>query len=181
MKIRLVLAAALAGGLLASISGAEAATKVIDGKKVKVLTMKNAPGTVQDQQEYLDYDSTLCNDKVLCPKLTFVYKPATGVKGGLLFTTTWSNQLTDIDIQVVQYDSRNNGTVVGSCGGSSFTSEKIYLASSELKKGANYALVVHMFRTVAETAVTSKVQIGVKSTIPTTVPEAADLGINCTL
>lgn len=181
MKLRLAIAAALAAGLALSVSGAQAATPVMDGKRVKTLTMKNAPGTKQHQEAFLSYDATTCRDKVLCPKLTFLYNPARGAKGGLMFTTTWTNPASDIDISVVQYDRRGNGTVVGSCGGFGNTTEKVYLSSRELKKGTKYALVVHMFRAVEEKSIISKVQMGVRSTVKTTVPDDADFAINCTL
>jgi hypothetical protein len=182
VKIRLAIAAALAGGLLVSLSGAEAATPVLDGKKVKVLTKTVATGTTQHMADFAGFDPELCDDPTHCVSLPFVYFPAKGVKGGLMFTATWTNPLSDFDLYIIQVDKSGNGVDVGHCGGSAFTSEKVYLSPAELKKGSKYILRINQFRSVQDT-VTGKVEINVPSTVPTTLPAAVDelAVVNCTL
>lgn len=201
MRTRLVLVPAVLAGLVLSLSGAEAATKTLDGKKVTSLTI-TANGGAQDNDAWLAYDlvgiadedvaNALpgqvhrvqpgdCTKPPLCANLEFVYKPAKGIKGGLMFTTTWANPASDIDISVVQYEKDGSRTTVGSCGGFGSSSEKIYLAPSELKSGRKYALVIQFFRSLNET-VTGKVQINVPSTMKSTftLPGLGDPGLNCT-
>ena len=183
MKVRLALATALAGALLVSMSGAQAAPPVMDGKKVKVLTKKVVTGTTQNMTDFVfGFDPELCDDPKHCVTIPFVYAPAKGIKGGLMFTATWTQQVSDFDLYVVQVDKKGNGVDVGHCGGSTFTSEKVYLAPAELKKNTKYVMVINQFRSVADT-VTGKVEINVPSTVKTTVPAAVDdvAVVNCTL
>lgn len=201
MRTRLVLVPAVLAGLVLSLSGAEAATKTMDGKKVRSLTI-TANGGGQANDAWLAYDvvgtadEDLANDlpeqvrrvqpedctkPPLCANLDFVYKPAKGIKGGLMFTTTWTNPGSDIDIAVVQYEKDGSRTKVASCGGFGSPSEKIYLAPSDLKPGRKYALVIQFFRSLNET-VTGKVEINVPSAVKSTVnlPGLGDPGVNCT-
>lgn len=185
MKIRLVTAAAVIGALVLSISGAQAAPPVMDGKKVKVLKL-HADGGTQDHDSDLvtgqvsTPDYSLCTPPK-CAKLTFVYKPAKGAKGGLLFTATWGKPISDYDLYVYELDKRGNGTRSGTCGGGIGTSEKVYLAPSNLHAGKTYVLIVNFFRSIAD-AVDAKIEMGVPSTIATTVPATVDSleAINCT-
>lgn len=201
MRTRLVLVPAVLAGLVLSLSGAEAATKTMDGKKVKSLTI-TANGGAQDNDGWLVYDAVAlaeegiedelpeqlhrvqpedCTKPPLCANLDFIYKPAKGIKGGLMFTTTWANPASDIDIAVVQYEKDGSRTKLASCGGFGSATEKLYLAPSELKPGRKYALVIQFFRSFNET-VTGKVQINVPSTMKSTftLPVLGDPGLNCT-
>ncbi|HUR14605.1 MAG TPA: hypothetical protein VM097_08950 [Mycobacteriales bacterium] len=201
MRTRLVLLPVVVAGLLLSLSGAEAATKTMDGKRVKVLTI-TAQGGAQDNDGWTAYDVVAfadedaanslpeqlrrvepadCTKAPLCANLDFVYKPARGVKGGLMFTTTWANPASDIDIAVVTYEKDGSRTEVATCGGAGSASEKVYLAPSELKPGRKYALVIQFFRSLNET-VTGKVEINVPSAMKSTfnLPVLGDPGLNCT-
>ena len=178
MKFRVLTAVALAGALVLSISGAEAATPVMDGKKVKVLKLHADGGTQAHDTDLVlglvnDVDHNLCSPP-RCAKLKFVYKPAKGAKGGLMITAKWSKQvLTDYDLYVYELDKRGNGTQAGNCGGGTGSSEKVYLAPSNLHSGKTYVVVVDFFRSIAD-AVDATVEMGVPTTIPTTVPAAVD-------
>ena len=181
MKFRILTAVALAGALVLSISGAEAATPVMDGKKVKVLKLSASPG-VQDNTTTMvaGEDREYCTTK--CARLPFVYKPAKGVKGGLMFTATWTNLASDVDLTVVEQSGKKVFTTVGGCNGAGRASEKVYLAPNQLKSGKTYVMIMYFFRSINETF-DGKVEIGVPSTIPTTVPARADevALVNCTL
>lgn len=176
MKIRLVTAAALAGGLALSVSGAQAATPTIDGKKVTSLTL-TANGGVQSndaEQASLATTDRLACAAPRCAKLTFTYAPAKGLKNGdLRFTATWTNPASDIDLYVGELDKKGNASDIGHCGGTGGTSEKVFLPKSSLKAGHRYVMVLDFYRSLNETA-TGKVEIGVPNTIKSTVPASLD-------
>jgi hypothetical protein len=181
VRARLTVATALAGALLVSVSGADAAPPVIDGKKVKVLTKTVKGGTQQSMQD-LAFDATLCAAP-RCAVLPFVYKPAKGAKTGLMFTATWTNPLSDLDLSVVEVGKNRTESVIASCGAGTYgsTKERVYLSGRELRAGGQYRMVVDFWRSIDET-VTEKVQIGVPNDIPAPVPAAVnDLRTyNCT-
>lgn len=164
------------------MSGADAGPAVIDGKKTKVLTKTVKGGTQQSMQD-ISFDATLCTAP-RCAVLPFFYAPAKGVKGGLMFTATWSNPLSDLDMSVVEVGKGGTESVVGSCGAGTYgsTKERVYLPPSALRSGRQYRLVVDFWRSIEET-VTERVEIGVPNTIPTTVPAEVNgvRTINCTL
>ena len=187
MKIRLATATAVIGALVLTMSGAQAGTPTMDGKKVKVLTLKADGGTQDHDSDAVTGlvatpDRSLCTPP-RCAKLKFVYKPAKGAKGGLMITATWGKALlSDYDLYLFELDKRGNGTRAGVCGGVGGPSEKIYMAPATLHSGKTYLLVVDFFRSIQD-AVVAKVEMGVPSTIPTTVPATVDSAvypINCT-
>ena len=185
MKFRLATITMLIGALLLSMSGAQAGPPVMDGKKVKILKL-HADGGTQDHDSDLvtgllsTADYSLCTPPQ-CAKLTFVYKPAKGAKGGLMLTATWGKPISDYDLYIYELDKRGNGTRIGTCGGGIGTSEKVYLGPSDLHSGRTYVMIVNFFRSIAD-AVDAKIEMGVPSTIVTTVPAAVDKleAINCT-
>lgn len=201
MKPRILLSAVVAAVLVVGVSGAEAAPKTLDGKKVKKLSV-TASGGAQDNDAWTAYDVVATADEgtadqlpaqaqrvapeecgpPTCASLEFVYQPAKGVKGGLMFTATWSNPASDIDLFVMQIDKKGARTRIGSCGGAGTASEKAYLAPNELKPGRRYALVMQFFRSLNETA-TGTVEINVPSTIGNAVnlPGLGDPAVNCTM
>ena len=189
MKVRLLTAAALAGALAVSTAGAQAAPRTLDGRSVKTLTM-TASGGLQDndkdQAQLLSSPDRADCAPPRCSRLPFLYKPAKGVKGDLMFTVTWTNRASDIDLYVGEVARDGSTTTVDSCGGVGSTTEKVFLPAKALKPGKTYVLVVDWFRSLNETA-TAKVQIGVPSTIKTTVPAKYDgqlpgtlFKVNCT-
>ncbi len=187
MKVRLATAATLVGALALSISGAEAAaTPTLDGKKVKVLTL-TATAAVQDHDS--DQVTTLVNDSdptqcvaPACSRLTFTYKPAKGVKGDLMLTSTWTNPAADIDLYFAEVLKDGSSAEIANCASAGGPSEKIFVEASALKPGKKYALIAFFFRTANET-VNTKVEIAVPNSIKTSVPAAADelADANCTL
>jgi hypothetical protein len=185
VKFRLVTALVLTGALSFSITGAQAATPVMDGKKVKVLTFKHSAGLQDNDKDAAslsspDYYADCAPAK--CGRLPFVYKPAKGAKGGLLFSIAWGSQLSDFDLYVVEVDKRGSSTELGHCASTGQPHEKYYLPSTSLKSGHTYAMVVNYFRSINDT-VTGKIEMGAANTVATTVPSKVDdvEHLNCTL
>lgn len=182
MRSRLVLAAAALGAVAlaapAALAGAAPAT--LDGKKVSTLTqsvtasMQANDASIADSAEVRNN----CNPP-RCSLLPFVYAPAKGVKADILFTVTWANATSDIDLFVVE-QQKSTRTRIAACGGSGGTSEKVFLPAGTLKKGKTYILVADFFRTSGE-KVTSKIEMPGKDTVSKMVPAALDNAINCTL
>jgi hypothetical protein len=185
VKVRLITATVLASGLALSMSGAQAATPTLDGKKVKVLSFTpngGAQDNDKDQASLTTPDRLAC-EMPRCAKLTFVYKPAKGVKGDLMFTATWTNPASDIDVYVGEVAKDGSASDVGHCGGAATTTEKVFIPASDLKSGKKYVMVVDFYRSVNET-VNAKVEIAVPNTIKSTVPSNVDstlYPVNCTL
>lgn len=192
MRSRLLLASALVGALAVTTTGAHAATPTLDGKKVKKLTL-TASGGLQDHDETNVTEALDAPDRAdctapRCAKLKFVWKPAKGVKGNVMFTITWSNPLSDYDLYVAEVardgsTSTLEGQVCGSIGS---TGEKVYVTKDKFKPGKTYAMVVDFYRSVNDT-VKGTVAMGVASTITHTVPDEYDgqfpgtlIKINCT-
>jgi hypothetical protein len=185
VKIRIAAATAVIGALFLSMSGAQAATPVMDGKKVKVLNVK-ANGGLQDHDSNQVTGLVTGPEAVdcappLCTRLTFVYKPAKGAKGGLLFSMTWGNPLSDFDLYVAEV-SKGANTEIAHCATIGPPSEKVFLPAASLKSGKTYAMVIYHFRSINDVA-TGKVEMGVPSTIKTTIPAKADdlINTNCAL
>ncbi len=184
MKIRLITAAVVAAGLAVSVSGAQAATPTLDGKKVKSLSLTASGGAQSNDKDQVALESSdrLACAAPRCAKLTFTYAPAKGLSNAdLMFTATWANPASDIDLYVGELDKRGNATDIGHCGGTGTTSEKVFIPKSALKAGKTYVVVVDFFRSVNETA-TGKVEIGVPNSIKSTVPAAVDAAlfpVNC--
>jgi hypothetical protein len=192
MRSRLVLAPLLAAGLVLTMSSADAATKTLDGKKIKTLTL-TASGGLQDHDDSLatdlphvlddsSPDSADCKAP-RCAKLPFVYKPAKGVKGDVMFAITWSNPLSDYDLYVAEVDRDGTTTSVGKfhCGGTGGTSEKVFVPKGTFKIGKTYAMVVDFYRSVND-SVRGTVTMG-PSTAKHPVPDDAEgllFPINCT-
>lgn len=193
MKARLVLVPVLAGALAVMTTGAGAATpKTLDGKKVKKLTLVASGGT-QDHDETNVTEALDAPDRAdcappRCAKLPFVWKPAKGVKGDVMFTITWSNPATDYDLYVAEVArDGSTSTLDGqSCGGTGGTSEKVFVTKDKFKPGKTYAMVVDFYRSVNDT-VNGTVEMGVPSTIKHPVPDQYDgqfpgtlFKVNCT-
>lgn len=185
MKTRLVTATVLAGALALSVSGAQAATPVLDGKKVKTLTLKSTP-TAQDNDADLvtglvDGPERVACSAPRCARLPFVFKPAKGVKGDLAFTTSWTVPGEDMDLYVAQILKDGSATEVAHCGASAGTKETLVLPASTFKAGKTYALIVDFYRTTGQ-SVTSTVTFPSSAKAPATLPADSDaLGANCGL
>jgi hypothetical protein len=185
---RTLLATGLVAGLLLGVSGAEAAPKTLDGKKVKTLSFTAvAPPQVNDAtalQNDLDSVERVTCGPPLCAFMDFVYKPAKGVKAtGLLFESSWAAPVgTDIDLYVASVDKRGDAFQVAACGASAGTHERIYVPASAFKAGKTYRMIAYFYRSVGET-VTTKVTLNAPNSVPTTVPTEAEAAapINCGL
>jgi hypothetical protein len=189
VTFRFLTAAALTGGLLLSVSGAEAATPVMDGKKVRAIDVVRVAKTQANDAEQVtsavpgkEVDYFAC-PATKCSLTRFVYKPAKGVKGGLLFTMTWANPLSDFDLYIGKVEKNGTVSEMGDCANVGRASEKFFLAANQLTSGSTYVMSMYYFRSIADDKVTGKIQINVPSTIPTTVPAKADdvADLNCTL
>ena len=175
MQPRLLLSAGLVAGLVLGVSGAEAAPKTLDGKKVKTITFTaEAPPQANDatalQNDLEEIERVTCTPP-LCASLDFVYKPAKGVKAtGLLFESSWTAPVgTDIDLYVASVDRRGDAYELASCGASAGTHERLYVPASSFKPGKTYRMIAYFYRSVGET-VTTKVTFNGPNDIPTTAP-----------
>ena len=192
MQIRLATAAVLIGVLAASASGAQAAgPKVLDGKKVKVLTLTAAAGlqdhdsdNVTELKDALNPGDRADCAPPRCAKLLFVYKPAKGVKGNVAFDLTWTNVASDFDLYVASIERDGTATTMDQCGGSGGSHEKVYLDASNFKAGKTYALVADFYRSVNDT-VTGHVTMPGADQVKKTAPDPGGFGltsnVNCTL
>lgn len=187
MRKRLVLTAAVLSAAAVALPSASAATTpVLDGRKVKSLTLK-ATSTLQDHDSDFVTGLTGGPERVdcqapRCAKLPFVYKPAKGVRGGLAFSISWTVPGSDMDLYVAEIGKQGN-TQIATCGASAGTSEKIYLEPGSLRPGRTYALIVDFYRTPGE-AVTGSVTFPGKNDVATDVPASIDgkvVSINCGL
>ena len=155
----------------------------MDGKKVKVLTL-TASGGLQDNdtERRPSADSKVECVMPKCARLTFVYKPAKGVTGGLMMTANWGNPLSDIDLYFGEIDKKGRTSVIGACGGAGAPHEKVYAAASSLRSGHTYALIAYFARSINDT-VTIKAEIGKPNSIGKTLPAQVDslANTNCTL
>ena len=87
-----------------------------------------------------------------------------------MFTATWSNPASDIDLYAVEVTKDGSANTLGQCALTGTTSEKVYLGPADLRPGKHYALVMQFFRSLNETA-TGTVEMG----IPSTIKHTADL------
>lgn len=186
MKTRLITATVLAGALAASVSGAQAASPVLDGKKTKVITLK-AVGAAQDHDPDFVTGSLGGPERVectmpRCARLDFTYKPAKGVTGDVMFEAKWTSPSSDIDLYVAALDKKGNPTQLATCGTFGGTSEKVFLDASNFKAGNKYAVIVDFYRTANEN-VTATATMPSSTSIPKTVPAPVDdtQAVNCGL
>jgi hypothetical protein len=181
--MRTHLALALGAAVLvgaASVPSQAAGTPVLDGKKVKTI-VRTGSGGLQDNDA--DNASLATANRADCAaprclRLDFVYKPAAGVKGNVLFKVTWTNPASDFDLYVAS-DKRAQ---LAACGGPGGMGEALVLSGKTLKYGKRYTLVVDFFRSVNDTA-TATVQFPTAKAAGTTVPAQADelFPTNCVL
>jgi hypothetical protein len=161
-----------------SVPSHAAGITTLDGKRVRKI-VRTASGGLQDNDA--DNASTAAANRADCAmprcyRLDFVYKPAAGVKGNVLFKITWTNPASDFDLYVAT-DKRGE---LAHCGGAGGLGEQLVLSGRTLKPGKRYTLVADFFRSVNDT-VTATVEFPTSTAAGTTVPEAADtiLPTNC--
>ncbi len=180
MRTRLVLAAAVLGAVSLLLPSAVAAPgpAVLDGKKVKTLQIKGNGGL----QANADNPVPDACPAGRCIMLPFVYQPAKGVPGGVLFTLKWDNAPSDMDLYVAEV-SKSSFVEIGNCAslGPSPT-ESFYAPVGTLKKGKTYALLIDFYRSLNDNVV-GTVSMPAANTVKTTVPNNVDAvaDLNCTL
>ena len=188
MRTRLLAAAAIVGALTLSLSGAEAAgTPVLDGKKVKTITL-SALGVAQDNDAALVTGSVPGHDPARvecamprCARMDFIYKPAKGVKGDVAFQVAWNIPGEDMDLYVAEIAKDGSPTELASCGATAGMGEKLFLDSSTFTSGKRYAIIVDFYRT-ANDAIKASVTMPGTNSVKTTAPAATDpLKVNCGL
>jgi hypothetical protein len=187
MRKRLILTAAAFSAMVVAVPAALAApTPVLDGKKTTKLTLTATAGA-QTHDESLVTGFATGEDRMQCAAdrcavLPFVYKPAAGVKGDVMFTLTWGTPGADFDLYAVAIEKDGSRTKLGSCGGSAGTSEKVFMTADTFKAGKTYALLADFYRTPGE-KITGTVEMPAQSSIPSTVPADVDelALVNCTL
>lgn len=182
MRARLVLAAGAATLVaVAAVPSQAASTPTLDGKRVRKI-VKTASGGLQDHDQdnaSLDTPNRADCAKPRCFRMDFVYSPARGVKGNVLFKITWTNPASDFDL----YVSDDKRTDRAHCGGFGGTGEQLVLRGTSLKPGKRYTLVADFFRSVNDT-VTATVEFPTKVVAGTTAPaqaEALGLPLNCVI
>ncbi len=189
MLARILTALTVSGALALTVTGAHAATPVLDGKKVKVMTLKAAGGA---QDHDVDQVTELAKDPLgsgadrtqcvmpRCAALTFVYKPAKGVRAPIGFAMSWTVPVDDMDLYVAEV-VKGERTEVAHCAAGVGTSEKVVLPFGTLVAGHTYALVADFYRSVNDN-VTASVSfpstVAVKTSVPATVDNLES--INCT-
>jgi hypothetical protein len=181
--MRLTHLVALATAALAAATAVPshaAGVATLDGKRVRKI-VRTASGGLQDNDA--DNASTADVNRADCAmprcyRLDFVYKPAAGVKGNVLFKITWTNPASDFDLYVAT-DKRGD---LAHCGGFGGLGEQLVLSGKTLKAGKHYSLVADFFRSVNDT-VTATVEFPTAKTAGTTVPAAADAALptNCVI
>ena len=187
MRNRFVLAVAALSAIAVTAPAALAdpAAPVMDGKKVKKLTL-TATTTAQSNDSILVTEAASGSERMSCDAskcavLPFVYKPAKGVKGDVMFTINWGTPGSDFDLYAVSIDKNGERTELGTCGGSTGQTEKVFLSSDNFRPGKTYALLAYFFRTPGE-KVTGTVEMPGTNSIKSSVPAEADefALINCT-
>jgi hypothetical protein len=182
MRPRLLLALGTATLVAAAaVPSHAAATPVLDGKKVKKITRTASGGLQTNDADNASLETPNRADCTAprCFRLDFVYKPATGVKGNVLFKITWTNPASDYDL----YVASDKKVALASCGGAAGMGESLVMSGKTLKYGKRYTLVADFFRSVNDT-VTATVEFPTASVAGTTVPAAADEAVvptNCVL
>ena len=184
MRTRLLATALVCGGLALSQT-AQAATASLDGKKVKKLTATFSPGAQDNDPDFV-LDSVKPKDRVACDTsrcgtLPFVYKPAKGVKGDLVFTITWTVPGQDFDLYVVEYAKDGSRSQLATCGSFAGTSEKVVVPSTDLKPGKKYGLLVDYYRTAGTDKVTGTVEFPASATLKSLPTDSAGLATGCGL
>ena len=190
MKVRLVTATVLAGGLVASMSGAHAGgAPVLDGKKVTSITTTFSPAAQDNDADLVTgqapgsaVNRDDCKD-ARCGRLNFMFKPAKGVKGNLKFTINWTIPVEDFDLYVAEVAKDGSASDIGHCGGSAGVSEQVNLDSSAFKTGKTYVLIADYYRATGGDKVTATVAFPAASTVKTTIPGTVDglEPVNCGL
>jgi hypothetical protein len=186
MRTRVLLVAAAAVTLGLTLTSANAAPPTLDGKKVKTVTL-TAVGPQQDHDS--DFVTGFAGGPARvdctaprCARKDFIYKPAKGVKGDVMFEAKWTLPAADIDLYVAEVAKDGSPSELAHCGAAAGTSEKIFVDSSSLKSGKRYAIILDFYRTANESVTATATMPGTNST-KTTAPAAVDSNqpVNCGL
>ena len=179
MRTRL-LAAAVACGALALPHAAQAGrTPVLDGKKVKALTATFTPKAQVHDQEFVSGGDRVNCASDRCGTIPFVFQPAKGVKGDLVFTISWGASGSDFDLYAVEYAKNGSAGQIATCGAFAGTSEKVVVPSSDLRPGKKYGLLVNYYRVTSDKVTASVTFPGTTTTttLPTDSAQAEGCGL----
>jgi uncharacterized protein YjiK len=172
MRVRHLLALATAALAVATAVPTHAAgIATLDGKKVRKIVRTASGGLQANDADTASIDDVNRADCAMprCYRLDFVYQPAPGVKGNVLFKITWTNPASDYDLYVTT-DKRGQ---LAHCGGPGGLGEQLVLSGKSLKPGKRYSLVADFFRSVND-KVTATVEFPTATAAGTAVPAAAD-------
>lgn len=144
--MRAALAAALAITAALAVPQASAAgTPVLDGKKVKSLSIIQESGPAARGVDPTPAQVAACKAPD-CARLPFVYKPAKGVSASLSVTErNFYAGLGDADLYLLQ-----GSTVIASCTGTFSNKRHITVPASALKPGATYTAVMFYSHSIGE-------------------------------
>jgi hypothetical protein len=177
MRARSVLAFGVAALVLSvSVPSNAASTPVLDGKRVKKITAKGSGGLQEHDDDAANSNNRADCKMPRCFRIDFIYAPAKGVSGNILFRINWTNPASDLDLYVA--DAKNGDKA--HCGGVGGTGEQLVLPARSFKVGKKYSLVADFFRSVNDT-VTATVEFPTKAVTGTTVPTEAEAvyPLNC--
>ena len=170
--MRLLALAAVTFAAAAVVPSEAAAAPVLDGKRVKVVTRTvTAPAQQHDAENAaLDLPDRLACAMPRCYRLDFVYAPAKGVTGDVLFAVRWASPAADVDLYVATWKN----TEVAHCGAVAGTGELLVLPAARFKPGRRYTLVADFFRAPSAEQVTARVELPATRAQGRTVPSNAD-------
>lgn len=146
MRVRTGVVMAVLTAMVFSLH-AEAATKVLDGKKTKKIDVVSDVPRGFATTDPSNSQVVGCKIKTQCSRLDFVYKPARGVAGDLTVLTKWFYPAaTDVDLYLV-----SAGKVMASCIGQVSNERVIQMSHTKMKYGAKYTAVAFYSHSVGET------------------------------
>ncbi len=180
MRIRLTVAAATLGALALALPSALAAPAppTLDGKKVTKLEIKGNGGL----QNNADNPAPETCEMPRCTMLPFVYNPAKGVAGNVMFTLKWDNLASDMDLYLAEVGKSANIDIGHCASAGASTTESFYAPVGTMKKGKTYALVIDYYRSLNDNVV-GTVSMPSDNKVKTTVPANVDslASLNCTM
>ncbi|MCA1822838.1 MAG: hypothetical protein ABR520_06780 [Mycobacteriales bacterium] len=145
--MRTRVAAAVAATLaLLPIAQSHAGGPVLDGKKRTKIEWTGTMTPQQNVTTVMGYDPTTCTPAD-CAVKGFVFKPAKGVTGNILFAIKWTIPNEDVDLFII--DAK--GGIVAQCAGFGGTGEALILPQDTLVAGKSYQAVAHYFLTAQDT------------------------------
>lgn len=187
MRPRLIALAVAAVTMIAAMPS-DAATKTLDGNKVKKITFKgtSGPQAEGDTEQVTEAPDPITDASFRygckpprCVRTDFVFKPYKGKKGNILFKVSWTTPGTDVDLFLI--DKKSN-TGIESCGAGAGLSETFVIPSSRLKAGKTYTVIADWYHTAGD-SLTGVIEFPTRAKTTEEVPAQAEVlyPINCGL